>query len=500
MTERGGLDMTRTARMNARSTIDSAPAFSVRPKWLLAVGLIVTALLGATSVFSPLPLVAAVGLAGFLALSTKTGIDTASLTAAILIFSMTGFASRLGSLGNLLTTGAAVLVVAVFAARIQNIKVDASARIGFGIFITVGLIFLVINFTRNAEYAVLGWISLVMPVIAFCAAVGTLARIYEDPARYQRSKNVLLSAMLFGVLVNIALGMRQAFFGLTGVEVATVVSNGSTYLVGQQERSIGAFESSQTYGLFMALVAPFLLFYAFEYRGWRRSTLFALGVLATAAVYLSLLRGAVFGVFAAIVIGLIIPSGARKSAKVWIALTFSTVAFAAFFLVESSSGNERWSAAKDRVLSIFDLSNDTSFNARSSETLPIAIAAFRENIWGLGGGAAGPISERFPSVAPLGTIVTDNGYLNLGIQLGLIGFFGLAVCFVYLIRTLWRGSSNLSRGSLLILVALLTAMFFSGYWNLTGPMVIGATLVAVGFVERSRCDRLSESESCDLSN
>jgi O-antigen ligase len=96
------------------------------------------------------------------------------------------------------------------------------------------------------------------------------------------------------------------------------------------------------------------------------------------------------------------------------------------------------------------------------------------------------VSQTRSSEAPLGRVVTDSGYLQVAVQLGLPGLFLFIAMLLSMARDLvWRASagSPLAAGALGALVALMIAMLGGGYWGLTAPASIFAVVVGLALRE-----------------
>jgi O-antigen ligase len=417
--------------------------------------------------------------------AARVGLDVALIGFAIVSFSIPTFLEGFSGAAAYLTLVATSVLFVIAILNFRHIDVNTSVRIGIGIAIAVSVFFLILNIATNFSYATTGWISLILPLAAGAAAAGTFSALRDrSPERYTAGVKFVLVALLVGIAVNAILGLKQAFLGYTPYELDSVLASGATYMVDGQVRPIGGYGSSQAYGLYMALTVPFLLFYAVSLRKKWRTIALILGIMGLVGLILSLLRGTMFGGLVAIAVGLLLPANAyarasMRSARWTIPLVLVGLAIAA----TTQSNNPRWSAAIDRLMSIFDLEGDISYNARVSTTFPRALAAFQNHIWGLGGGASGPVSQSYPDAAPLGPLTTDNGYLNLGIQFGIVGGLFLLGGMIAILIMLLKSRSALARSSGLIIVALLIAMVFGGYWNLAGPMAVAGIVVGLGIAD-----------------
>lgn len=452
---------------------------------VLAGCLVLVGLAGAAATVVPLLTVVPVAAIIFYLCASKVGWEAAFIGFAVVSFSIPTFLEGFSGAASYLTLISTFGLLAIAILNCRFIRLGTAARVGFGIALGVSAFFLLLNLVTDFSYATTGWISLILPIAAAAAAAGTFTCLRDQtPEKYSAALKFVLIALFLGVAINAALGLRQAFFGYTPYELDSVLASGATYLVDGQVRPIGGYGSSQAYGLYMALLVPFLLFYSVSLRKHWKTVALILGVAGLIGLVLSLLRGTMFGGLAAIAIGLLLPVNNQARASIRSARwTIPLVLVGLVIVAATQSDNRRWSAAIDRLTSIFDLATDTSFNARVSTTFPRALAAFENNIWGLGGGASGPVSQAYPDAAPLGPLTTDNGYLNLGIQLGIVGGVFLLVGILAVASMLLKNASALARSSSLIIVALLIAMVFGGYWNLAGPMAIAGIMVGLGIAD-----------------
>ncbi|NIL90560.1 hypothetical protein RhoFasSB10_02889 [Rhodococcus fascians] len=444
---------------------------------------------GAGVTMSPVLLLVPPVVALFVICTNRVGIEATFVAFAVFAFSLPTFLEGFSAAASYLTLVATFGLLGLAVLNMRHIRVAAFIRVSVVLALATSVIFLLINLAyRSRGYAITGWVSLVLPIAAVLAAAGSFTALRDrSPEKYNRAIRFVMVVLFVGFGGNAFLGLKQVFIGYTPYELGRVLESGSTYLVGGLVRPIGGYGSSQTYGLFMGTLAPFVLFYSTSLpRRWRGLAL-ALAVIGLVGLVLSLLRGSMYGGLIAIALGLLMPANkymrkGHRRARLVIPSVFLLIAGLAYWQSESP----RWAASVDRLTSVFGLQSDTSFNDRANRTLPRAIAAFGDNLLGLGGGASGPVSQSNPTEAPLGALTTDNGYLNLGIQFGIIGLLAVLVSMIGVLVYLLRSPSVLSRSASLILVALLIAMVFGGYWNLAGPMAIAGILVGIGLADAVR--------------
>jgi hypothetical protein len=148
------------------------------------------------------------------------------------------------------------------------------------------------------------------------------------------------------------------------------------------------------------------------------------------------------------------------------------------------AGQQRIAATLARTSSLFQMQGDRSYLQRTGDTLPAAWHAFTAHPLGLGPGSAGPISQAFSSQAPLGRVVPDNGFLLIGIQLGIVGLGILAWVLARLVRQLRvsrHGNDFWTNTGVALIIYWVVAMLTGGYWSLAGPASLfwAITLIAV---------------------
>lgn len=460
---------------------------SVRSGWaIIPVSVLVTAgtAVGA-AVYPPIAFLPLIVVALVL-LVQRFGLEPAVLAIAVLVMSVPNVIEIVRPELSVLTQVVSFGVVAISVIRTSRVQAPFWPRLLIAVVVAVSVIFLMLNIPRGIAYASNGWIALVLPVLSTVAAAGSLAAVRT--ARYASARNLILVAFVIGVAVNIVLGLRQSFFGFTAAEVASTIATGSTYLVGDEIRLIGGYASGQAYGLYMSVAAPFLLSMGLTMPSgrWRRVVLI-IAALAFVTLVLTLFRGPLIAGWVAAVLGIVLPGHRRHRRRLATAAILAPfVVLVGFFAANALVPGARWAATVDRVSSIFDLSGDDSYNSRVGTTLPRAIAAFTDHIFGLGGGAAGPVSQAFPEIAPLGPLNPDNGYLNLGIQLGILGAIPLLIALALTCARLLTSNSGLARASALVIFAVGIIMLFGSYWNLIGPMLIAGVLVGLGVADDRR--------------
>lgn len=305
-----------------------------------------------------------------------------------------------------------------------------------------------------------------------------------------REVRFLLGLMAIGWSVSVAVAARQWLTSFSGAELAWIQRLGSTYLVGDEIRLMGAAQSNQDFGFFAAIAFPVVSVLALGARTPRhRALLGALAVASLAVLFGSLVRSSLLGgvvgaVAAAAAAGIsmrdrkrLLALGAALVVVVWAA---ATVLPAALLPAGKAQTLQR------RVGSIFSPQGDHAVNARRTGTWPRALAAIEAHPLGAGAGAAGPLSQAHPAESPLGALAPDNGYLLVAVQLGIPGLLLFAALLGQMGRDLRRGAragSRLAAAGFGALAALSVAMLLGGYWSLLAPASLFAIVVGLGLRE-----------------
>lgn len=328
------------------------------------------------------------------------------------------------------------------------------------------------------EYGARGTLALVYPIL--CAVAAAVIWDRASPAS-RRLVKFALGAIIVG---NMVVALRQAIFGLTAAEVAEAIESDSTYLVGEQVRLMATFATNQDFGLFLSASLPATLAVALMTKSRRlRIGSWLMTLVIAVVIVLSLTRTAL--VAAAVAAVVLIFLWARGSATTRIikgTVTISVVGGIAVFFF-SAIDAQRFQDAVARFTTLFDLYEDRSFNARADVVLPRAIAAVGENPLGYGAGAAGPVSQQFPEVAPLGGFTTDNGYLMFAAQIGIHGALGLTLLLLTVMVFTRRGRTVASVAAAGVICAFLVALFFAQYWSLLAPVTFAAVVVGIGVAQ-----------------
>jgi putative inorganic carbon (HCO3(-)) transporter len=456
---------------------------------MVAAGGLITVILVVGAIFAPLIPVAIAVLVFSVWASITFGLLPTLLQLGLIALAVSSLAGRYVPAAGVLNSVGTALIIAVGVAMIPKARLPRAVGISGAVFVTICTFFALITFSGAAEYSFRGWIAVVAAPFSVVATAGVLN---SSKTRHKKVQSAIVGTLLGAVLLNVLLGLKQSILGLDAAELRSAKEGESTYLVGDQIRIMGAFQSNQDMGLFLACAAPAFLVLALASSGRRRNWFWVL----TAATYIvnflsltrtSLIAGAAAGIIALLVWG----KGdviARVAKNIFIAaLGLGLVAF-----VLSLLDIPRLQAAAERALTLFSLASDTSYNARIGATLPIAWARFTENPLGLGVGSAGPISAQFPNVAPLGYLTADNGYLNIAIQVGVVGFAVFACLLLATLFALGRRGNSLSNAAAGAVLALIIAMTTAGYWSLLGPICLIGSFVGLGFAAQRQAEELTD--------
>ncbi|MFF0991518.1 O-antigen ligase family protein [Kocuria nitroreducens] len=417
----------------------------------------------------------------------RAGVSTALAGSAIVFYASSGYI--LAYAPGLSGLSLPVLLLVVMgglhgAMLIFKHRISFSAPAIFAIlFVFISLMAFVASLGSGSYFAARAGLSLIFPLAAACAVVGVVA---SAPSVYERTlrRNTIALVTIFSILINSIAAVRQAIGGFTAGEQRLVDASESTYLVGQEIRSMGLMQTNQDFSLLSScLVAGFLLAGLYA-TGRLRLLLWLVATTLGFAGLLGLNRTALIASIFTILFSLtfwgkgkIIPRIIKYT------ITGALVVFLGGSLLFRLE-DDRIAAAASRALTLTSLSPDKSFNERIGSVYPRAIDSIINHPLGLGAGAAGPISQVYPELAPMGSFQTDNGYLMIGVQLGIFGLIFFALFLVATALWLVQVRSVFTVGAATTLVALMVAMMSGQYWALTAPMALLASWVGLGISER----------------
>lgn len=406
---------------------------------------------------------------------------------AIGFLGIAGALERAAGVGDRTVQVAIVAMLAIGLIGLPKVKVPivvAIAGLGFLVISTMSAVSVL---DRPVDFVTRGWISLVSPIFI---ALAVAFAVCHSTGGAQKSRAFIVALIGLVVVANVAVGLRQALFSLSAAEIASAQQSESTYLVGDEIRLMGMFATNQDFALFGCCIAPALLALGLS-RIPSSKWFLLLSALLYLVILLSLTRASLFSsVIAGVLVFLAWGRGSLGRRVTLTVCTGLVVAGAAGLVTNSFSGIPRVQAAIDRASTFLNLGQDESFTTRQFRTLPRALEVFSENPWGLGAGAAGPVSQSFPTEAPLGTLTTDNGYLLVGLQTGMFGLLAFIGLLVAVAVWLGRSGTPFGRAGSAAVVALLVAMSLAGYWSLLAPMGIVAGVVGLGIGSLQR-DSLS---------
>ncbi|WP_307424199.1 O-antigen ligase family protein [Pseudarthrobacter defluvii] len=309
------------------------------------------------------------------------------------------------------------------------------------------------------------------------------------PLRAQEKRHIRFAVL--GVLtVNMVVALWQAVFGLSAVELRDLVESGASYQVDSQTRLLGLQATGQE--LSMLAGSAFVWACATTItKGFRAAgpAVWILGFTSAVVTLVVLQRSALIGALVALALLAFSVSSWRFSGRRGrVARRFIIVAGISMLSVVALAAYapDRVDLALARFQTLFGLSSDYSFNVRQDTTLPVALRLIGEGPLGYGLGASGPVAAKFLPHGPLadyplGGIAADNGYLFVGLQIGLPG---LAAFILLLLTWAIYGSFLLvpdqRRSSSRAVICFLAAIMLSGsFWGLTGAMAVIAMLASL---------------------
>lgn len=449
---------------------------------LAALGVMVLTAMVVLAVELPLAALAAFLLVIALLMAFRFGVLATTTAACILLLGLSGALAIYVPVTEPLTQLGVLTLIALGFLGVFRVRVPMLVSIPTVAYVLIATAASVPALQRSLEFGLRGWFSLVTPVFA-ALAVASATRSGRKSGTRQRD-------LVFGTIVAVGLlnsfwALRQALGGMTFQEIRAAEEGESTFAVGDQIRLMGTFATNQDFGLFTACLAPALLVVGITATRYRRLLLVASGLIYL-VVLLSLTRTALVASVAIGVLALLAWGRGPLVGRMVRVTAVIAVLVGLGVAVLSQLDNVRIQDALARASTLFDLTGDTSFVARWSQTLPRGFAAFNYNPWGSGAGAAGPVSGQFPTLAPFGALTTDNGYLLIGIQTGLFGV--LAFVAMLLATAIWlaRRPSIYARAGAAAVGALMVAMLLAGYWGLLAPISIVAAVVGVGIGDAFR--------------
>lgn len=449
---------------------------------IAAVGFVLLVAMVVLAIELPIAALAAFLLVVAALVGLRFGVLATVTAACILLLGLSGALALYLPITEPLTQVGVLALIGLGFIGIFRVRVPLAVSIPTVVYVIVATIAAVPALQQSLEFGLRGWVSLVTPVFA-ALAVASATRPGRKTGTRQRD-------LVFGTIVAVALlnsfwALRQALFGMTFQEIRAAELGESTFAVGDQIRLMGTFATNQDFGLFTACLAPALLVVGIATKRYRRLLLVASGLIYL-VILLSLTRTALVASVAVGILALIAWGRGPLVGRMVRLTAVVAVLVGLGVAVLSQVDNVRIQESLARASTLFDLTGDTSFVARWSQTLPRGFAAFNYNPWGSGAGAAGPVSGQFPTLAPLGPVTTDNGYLLIAIQAGLFGVIAFVAMLLATAIWLARRSSMFARAGAAAVGALMVAMLLAGYWGLLAPISIVAAIVGLGIGDASR--------------
>ena len=348
--------------------------------------------------------------------------------------------------------------------------------------------------TSTLEYALRGTYGL----LAILGAAFTTAA-YCAPRRGAASivrQRAVVSVVVALSVLTAVWALRQSLLGFTAAELGSINRQESTRFVGMQVRSIGMFTISQEFGVFAGTVTPWLVVLAVRARGRRRWLLWAAVALLSAALLTSLTRTAILAALIASLVGIITNAPGRTPISRFLGgSAIALIVFGFGFFAMKSSSDTRVVDAVARIETLLNVGEDASFPARPDEVWWRGIHLMTEHPLGLGAGAAGPASSRFPEAAPFGRVVVDNGFIMVGVQLGWLGVAMFIWMLLALLIWLGRSTGTFARAGSMAILALLVAMIASQYWSLSAPGILVGSIIGLGISDAAARANLANSSA-----
>lgn len=420
------------------------------------------------------------------------GLRAVIVAGCLILLALVGLISRYVPAAEPLSQVAVIGLVVFGMFSLRGLGLPSGAKVGAFVFLTASTVAALVSTQSSLEYAFRGWIGLVTALFAATAVAGAILGARRQ-GRGRQATLVILVALGIGAITNVLVALRQAVLGMDAAEIAQARAGVSTFESGQWVRLMGTFATNQDFGLFAGCTAPAVFALALTYRGRRRGWLFVLAAALYLVVILSLTRTALIASIAAGAFALIVLSRGGATTRVLRTLVIGSSIVFIGVSVLSQVSNPRVQDALLRASTLFDLSDDVSFNARKDATLPRALSAFQQNPLGSGAGSAGPVSQAYPNYAPFGSMTTDNGYLMIGIQVGIIGVVAFVLMLLLTMRHLSISDSPFSKAGAASIVALLVAMISAQYWALLAPASLVAAIVGIGIAHASPAVRHRDS-------
>lgn len=384
--------------------------------------------------------------------------------------------------GGVLPNGVAVvfdvIVMSLAAVSLRNRRrLDRRTYAAAWCFVAFSIVQVFNPLLPSYAYGFTGLRSISLPVVVFWACA--TCRVTSRDVR------VIVGALLIGWTINGAIAARQWTIGFTPAELAWLKEIGSSYIVGNQIRLLGALRSGQDFGYAAAISVPALVTLGLASRKpYLRAVSFSLAGISVVLLMATLLRSALLGGLSGgfAVLALATATDRRRlilAAIVTCAGLFSLVAAAPNSFVPS----EKVSAIGSRAVSIFEPFRQASFQTRQTETYPEALASLARHPLGSGVGSTGPVAQGGAIRGSTTIRAPDNGYLLIAIQLGLPGL----LLFIWLLAAIARSlQDRIREGSYFAIaglgctVSLIVAMLLGSYWSLLAPATIWAVIAGLG--------------------
>lgn len=418
---------------------------------------------------------------------TYAGVWTGSVCAALALLGTSGviaaYVPVLGPASDAAQAYLATLGAAYGLWRITRHRLQGQLLIPVAVYLLLCGATALATVHTSLALAARGGLSLVFPVLVALAVVGVLRRATR--ASEQRKRRILTVTVAGIFIANIIVALRQAFAGFTGAELALIDRTESTYGVGDTIRSMGLLPTNQDFGFLIACLTPAALVATTRLPRKPRIVVLAFGVIGVVALLTSLTRTSLIAATVALLIGLFAWGQGATLRRVVKYTAVTGGVSATVWWALSTSTNRRAQETIERINTLTDLSEDRSFQDRTGDVYPRAIAAINENLLGAGAGSAGPVSQQYSNVAPYGGLTTDNGYLMIAVQVGILGILAFTYMLWAAIRALTVHLDAYSAAAATSVLALAVALISAQYWSLSAPAAVVAAVVGLGFTRNS---------------
>lgn len=274
-------------------------------------------------------------------------------------------------------------------------------------------------------------------ITAYLAAVSAFALGWGDGR--EGGRLTLVEVLAYGLPLLAVYGILQYFLPLTDWDSTWVESVDLGSIGSPQEGHVRIFSTLNSPGTFgLVLAVGIVLGFGLRRRG-------AVGLLSTITLIVALALTFVRSAWLALTLGALVFAAAARGRGAGRLVGIIAICLVGLIVVGGSNPTTR--AFTQRVTSLGDLEKDESAQARfafTSQLLPTAVG----QPLGAGVGQAG-LSVRLDEGSSEGEslMTTDNGYLALLYQVGLLGFLLVALAMAMSVRAAIRALADSAAGS-----------------------------------------------------